>query len=321
MANKKKHKLKKSVKVVVVVLVVLIIGVLGGLKAYKTYKYHQTNEYKLLMVGYSNSEVEDILSKLNENQIETLLTQVKNETLVSIINAKYFMLKNYEKYLEYEENNTSTSIDDVIAIVNVGANKEWYDGVKTTDVSKGQSMLVNKFNLLPEDFVVEDIKEFSSTYAYGTVSASIEAYDAFIEMANAAKKEDITLVLTSGYRSYESQEKTYNSMVKSKGQTYADEYAARPGASEHETGLALDMVSNGKYIYTNNFKESPAYEWLSMHAHEYGFIERYPEGKEYLTGYEPESWHYRYLGVELATKVKNEGITYDEYYAYYLDEQ
>lgn len=173
--------------------------------------------------------------------------------------------------------------------------------------------------MLKDDYVVEDIKNFSSTYAYGNVSATSVCYDAFIKMADAAKSDGVALILSSGFRSYDEQEKTYASMENTKGREYADKYAARPGASEHETGLALDILSNGKYIYTDSFRESPAYEWLDKHASEYGFILRYPEGKEHITGYNPESWHYRYIGEELAKKVKSEGITYDEYFAFYLD--
>ena len=136
-------------------------------------------------------------------------------------------------------------------------------------------------------------------------------------MADDARKENITLVLTSGYRTREDQTNIYESMKNSKGETYADEFAARPGSSEHETGLALDIMTFN--AVTETFHETETYKWLHKHAREYGFIERYPENKEYLTGYERESWHFRYVGVDLANKVEEEGIAYEEYYAFYID--
>lgn len=315
-----KRKLKKKFKLVLWVIVI-IIAVAFGINRYKLYKYHQTDEYKLLEVGYSEKETKVILDKLKGKQISKLLEQDKKDYLVSLLTSKYFMIKHYNDYLNYYKENKDKSIEDIVAIVNVGATREWYEDTVETDTSKGIALLVNKFHMLRDDYDVGEVKSFSSSYAYGDVSAASECYDAFIKMADAAKEDGIALVLSSGYRSYDEQESTYASMANSSGKDYADKYAARPGASEHETGYALDILSNGQYIYTSNFKESPAYEWLDKHAAEYGFILRYPEGKEHITGYNPESWHYRYIGVDLASKVKSEGITYDEYYAFYLDNE
>lgn len=315
----KKLKLKKKFKRRIIAILLVFLLTLVGINIYKTYKYHQTYEYKLLQVGYTKDQVGTILGKLKEEKILLLIASEKKDYVLDIINAKYYLEKNYNTYLSFYEKNKDTSIDDVIARVNVGAIRDWYQDATSTDTSKGYSMLTNKFHLLPSDYKVDSIKTFSATYAYGTVSAEETVYNQFISMAKSAKADGVTLVLTSGYRTREKQEKTYNDMLKSRGQEYADAYAARVGASEHETGYALDIVSNGKYVYTTNFHESPAYEWLSKNAADYGFILRYPDGKEYLTGYAPESWHYRYVGVDLAKKIKSEGITFDEYYAYYLE--
>ena len=96
-----------------------------------------------------------------------------------------------------------------------------------------------------------------------------------------------------------------------------DDYASRPGFSEHQTGLALDIVTDN--IIGNEFENTDEFKWLQENAHLYGFILRYPKDKEYITGYNYESWHYRYVGKELATKIKESGLTYDEYYAYYCE--
>ena len=101
------------------------------------------------------------------------------------------------------------------------------------------------------------------------------------------------------------------------GQAYADQFAARPDFSEHQTGLALDIFTPGAGMTT--FENTKAFKWLKENSYKYGFILRYPEGKEKLTGYSYEPWHYRYLGKDLAKKVYDSGLTFDEYYTYYLE--
>ena len=97
----------------------------------------------------------------------------------------------------------------------------------------------------------------------------------------------------------------------------ADLKAARPGYSEHQTGLALDITT--RLAEDEEFVNTEEFSWLKENAHKYGFILRYPEGKENITGYSYEPWHYRYVGIDVATKIYNENITFDEYYAYYIE--
>ncbi len=315
MATKKKIKLKKKFKVLILFVFIVCISVYVGKREYKKYLYQQTEEYKFQEKGYSNDTIKLFHQKLSDDHINFLLKEERIDYIDKLISEKYYIDENLEAYLEFYQKESKKSFYDIVALVNTGANKKWYENANTTDVSD-YTMLVNKFNSLPDNYEVANIKKFSATYAYGDVSAEETCYNAFIEMAKAAKKDGITLILTSGYRSHESQVNTYNDFESKKGTEYADSYAARPGFSEHETGLALDILTYGGI--TDTFKTTETYAWLHEHAKEYGFIERYLEGKEYITGYAAEAWHYRYLGVELATKVYNEGITYDEYYAYYL---
>lgn len=113
----------------------------------------------------------------------------------------------------------------------------------------------------------------------------------------------------SGFRSYETQSSLYASYVARDGQAAADRYSARPGHSEHQTGLAFDLMdSNGSLLY-----ESQVATWLAQHAHDYGFVVRYPEGKEAITGYMAETWHIRYIGPE-AVDIYQSGLTLEEYY-------
>lgn len=314
-----KLKLKKKVKRLLILAVLAVVVIILGINKIKEYRYKQTNEYKLLVVGYTKDDTNLLLSKLDDKDIEYLINNEKNDYIVSIINEKYYMSKNLYEYLNYKEENVDKSYSDVISIVNVGAHRKWYDSdyIKPTDMSKGNLILVNKFNYLSSDYEPDGLSNISLSYAYSGHKAIKEVNDAYIDMARQAKEVGISLLVNSSYRNYQKQADIYKEFYLSEGKSYADNYAAREGHSEHQTGLCLDIFTNGVST-TENFDESDAFKWLSENAHKYGFILRYPEGKEYLTGFNYESWHYRYLGEEVATKVYESGLTYDEYYAFYL---
>jgi len=132
-------------------------------------------------------------------------------------------------------------------------------------------------------------------------------------MSNHAKEEEISLKIISAYRTNEFQAYLYNKYKTNNGEKNADRYSARPGHSEHETGLAIDIND-----VSQAFENTKAFTWLQENAHKYGYILRYPRNMETITGYMYESWHYRYVGVETATKIKSENITFDTYYAMYI---
>ncbi len=308
-----KHiRLKKPFWILLSVIAVSVVGFVG-IKTYLSYIH--SNKYLLRQIGYSEEQIESI--KDDEALIKILLKREYNEDLLTITKEKYYLEKNLDRYLEYKKNNSNKDMKDIIAIVNVNADKDWYTNSKKTDTSKGILMLVNKFNYLEEDFQVEELVDMSVMYAFSGKQIDKRVYDSFKSMSSAAGKEGLKVVANSTYRTYEYQEKTYNSIKASKGLEYADKVAARPGYSEHETGLAIDISTLNST--SENFEDTEEFKWLQEHAHEYGFILRYPKGKEYITGYDYESWHYRYVGVDVATKIKKENITFDEYYAYYLE--
>lgn len=130
----------------------------------------------------------------------------------------------------------------------------------------------------------------------------------FNALSAAAAQEGLNIWLASGFRSYEYQSQIYNNYANLYGADTADTFSARPGYSEHQTGLAIDVNS-----IDDTFAGTPEAIWLENHAHEYGFIIRYPKGKESITGYKYEPWHIRYLGVETATAVYKSGLTLEEY--------
>lgn len=137
-------------------------------------------------------------------------------------------------------------------------------------------------------------------------------------MVAAAKKQGIRLDLQSGYRSYESQAKLYGHYVTEQGTALADSMSAKPGYSEHQTGLAIDIgsIDNPSCNVRICFATTAEGYWLAQNAYKYGFIERYPKDKQKITGYEYEPWHLRYVGVSLAKQIhKQNSITMEEFFA------
>ena len=144
------------------------------------------------------------------------------------------------------------------------------------------------------------------TDAYDGARLTPEAADAFNRLAAAITADGYGLAVTSSYRSYSDQVSTYNYWVSVSGRDGADTYSARPGYSEHQTGLALDVASEG--LVLSQFGSSSAYGWLQAHAAEYGFIQRYYAGEEKTTGYMAEEWHYRYVGTTVAKDMQAKGV-------------
>lgn len=317
---RKKRKLKKQVYYVLAGFIGLIVLGILGMNYYNDFMYRQTNEFKLLDKGYSNDDTNIMLEKLSENSITMVLNKEKDDAIVALVKEKYFLEKNLEDYLTYIQEEEETNYQDVVAIVNVHANQNWYEEEYKTDPSLNELMLVNKFYALDKDYTPENLVNIPLTYAYGNegdCKIIDYAYEKFVDLWQAAKDAGYYLMVNSSYRDYTEQEETYNYLKSTVGERKADERAARAGHSEHQTGLVVDMTSIHN-AQDNTFKESEEYAWLQEHAHEYGFIERYPEGKTYITGYNPESWHWRYVGIEAATQIHEEGITFDEYYAFYI---
>ncbi len=287
--------------VFVVVFVVVVVGIILIIQN------SNKTEKALKELGYSKEDITVITEKLSETDIEKILNMEYNQKLASIISAQYYIPDNLDRYLAYSPK--TDNIDDIISIVNVGADSEWYTNTEETNLDDGIKMLVNKFHYLNEDYLPDDIVPISNWYAYEGHSTKKEVYDHYVSMWNDANEQGLVLLVNSSYRTFEEQQEQYDMSN--------DDYASRPGYSEHQTGLALDIVSDG--VQGNEFENTDEFKWLQENAHKYGFILRYPKDKEYITGYNYESWHYRYVGEELATKVKESGLTYDEYYAYYCE--
>lgn len=142
-----------------------------------------------------------------------------------------------------------------------------------------------------------------------------DAAKALEDLFAGASKDGIKLAGVSGYRSYKTQVAVFQGNVKSQGLEEASRVSAKPGTSEHQTGLAIDVSSASvKYALEQSFGFSKEGEWLAQHAAEYGFIIRYPRGKENLTGYAYEPWHIRFVGVSVAKEITSQGITLEQYF-------
>lgn len=192
----------------------------------------------------------------------------------------------------------------------------FYRNIKTADTSKGVRILCNKNYKLPDDFVPASLSDMDaySVYKERDNKLQSEAAEAFMRMADAASAEGVTIKIVSGYRDKVYQEGLYNTYAANNGTEEADTYSARPRHSEHETGLCCDINDvNAAFEYTQ------AYHWLQEHGAEYGYILRYPKGKEAITGYIYEPWHWRYVSKDTAIAVKDSALTYDEYYKQYLE--
>lgn len=179
--------------------------------------------------------------------------------------------------------------------------------------------IVNRERPLPSGYVPPDLTVPSVRLRLGAqeeqMQLSGQATPALEAMFSAAQADGVELVFGSGYRSESLQRQFYESYVARDGQAEADRYSARPGTSEHQTGLAVDVTSpSGQCHLLECFEDTPQGQWVAENAHRFGFIIRYLEGKESVTGFMYEPWHLRYVGEELATELYNSGQTMEEFF-------
>lgn len=188
---------------------------------------------------------------------------------------------------------------------------KFYKNIKKISHPNNIDILVNKNNKLdkkyvPTDLVVLNVK-YSNQYKYLREEA---AYN-FEKLSLDASKLGYKIISVSTYRSYIYQQELFNYYVKSKGEKKALECSAKPGHSEHQTGLAIDVMgSNNDY---DEFEKSIEFNWMKNNCYKYGFILRYPKGKEHITGFKYEPWHYRYVGIKIAKYLHKHNITLEEY--------
>lgn len=172
-------------------------------------------------------------------------------------------------------------------------------------------VLVNKYNKLTRDFVPLNLKEINNVCAFEEQLVLEKVKISFEKLCFDAYKLGLKIIVVSSYRSFNYQTNLYNYYVKHFGIKHANLISAKPGHSEHQTGLAIDVMgSNGNY---NEFAKTDEFIWMKDNAHKYGFILRYPQNKKKTTGYKYEPWHYRYVGIEVANYIYIKNITLEQY--------
>ncbi len=282
------------------------------------------NINKLLDLGYKNKDINTFYEKVPKS-IDVITSNKYDKNIINYISLDYFKEENLDRYIKYDFIDTKSVYDttilkekynyeDTVTFVNAYLDKDYYsnDIPLSKDKASKLDVIVNKYYKLDKDYEPEDLTVINSKFASGTQKLRKEAADKFEEMASDMLKENLKIYAGSTYRSYSYQEGLYNRYVKKDGFKEAETYSARAGYSEHQLGLAVDIV-NGKWNYLSEGDKE--YTWLINNSYKYGFILRYPHESEYITGYVFEDWHFRYLGIELATKVYESKLTYDEYIA------
>ena len=279
----------------------------------KTTKQEQKPNNQTNIIDNNENKPNDTTSKYTEEQKEKL-------EKLDYINEKinYFKWENIDRYISYKTNNENLSNEKVILYVNIGIDNDFYTNIQTSPNQNTNAILVNKYYQINNDFEPQNLKAINSKYRTKYLEMTEEAATAFNNMAKDAEEQGYSIIAISTYRTYEYQENLYNKYAQTDGTKKADTYSARPGHSEHHTALAVD-IKNATKAYTK-FGETKEFEWMKENAHKYGYILRYTKENEFITGYSNEPWHYRYVGIEIATQMKNENITsYEEYYFMYLD--
>lgn len=282
------------------------------IKDYEKIEYHEQDNFiqkinTFLNLHYTAEEINKIYAFLNQQNIEKLLTSEKIDL------TNYYIIKNFEvdkiaRYETYQEQN-NCSLEEAVLKVNIGLDHDFYTQINDATNIDDYTVLVNKYHSIGE-YEPTDLKSLSYDSRY---MLREKAADAFEELVSAAKLEGVLIRPYSAYRSYKYQTSLYNNYVNRDGKEKADTYSARPGHSEHQTGLAVDVWSLG-YQY---IKDEDA-DWLAKNSYKYGFIIRYTKENMDITGYIEEPWHLRYLGIDIATDVVEKNLTYDEYYDLYI---
>ncbi|MGG7058631.1 M15 family metallopeptidase [Clostridium nigeriense] len=268
------------------------------------------------LISELKSKVND-LSAANERELEEYFNSINdsglnnfNEDEIAEVNNlineynNLFKEKNY-KQAKSKLDELSNYINETKKNVNLRSINEKYEEKSSEDASLREPTYINGILIANKEYGLPD------DFAPGE---SAEAREAFEEMKTDAAKEGIYLNAFSTYRSYWSQYTLYNNYVSNYGQDSADTFSAKPGFSEHQTGLAFDIGGVDRSLWAEeDFKYTDEAKWLKENCTKYGFILRYPEGKEWITGYMYESWHFRYIGVENSKNFENSDLTLEEY--------
>lgn len=272
------------------------------------------NINNLVKKGYSNSDINIILEHGNNETVKRFAKREKVKYLEEFYLIDYAKLDYYDRYVNYSDQ-TGEDEETTVLHVNLDMDKPAYENATLVN-DFSLDMLVNKRRYLAEDYKPEDLVKINEKYASSDdMYASRLCVNAFIEMHDAALREGYEIVINSAYRSYQEQQDIVDLYLGLYGQNYVNNYVAKPGFSEHQTGLAFDIGSRKVNVFAN----SEEYKWMLENAHKYGFINRFPKKYENITGFRSEPWHFRYVGKDIAKNIYENNITLEEYYVIFLD--
>lgn len=258
---------------------------------------NETLDYKSYIKEANDNVDGDILASVQYNEIDT--------SKLGTYEVKYSL-----KDKAVNETNQTLTVDVVEMYAN-GVFNPTSVKVDTVENPEDITVLVNKLHQIPEGWVPNDLVNVVDSYQQLRKEAA-EAYEKFY---NAAKERSIAIYAISGYRTNDTQTLYWNNQVKVYGEEYASQYSAYPGRSEHQLGLAIDVsyTTQGDRL-SEKVADSAIGKFIISDGYKYGFILRYPKDKVAITNYGYEPWHMRYVGVDLATKLHESGLTLEEYY-------
>lgn len=211
-------------------------------------------------------------------------------------------------------NNVATQSANVRIEETILGSKVLLNKILVTEKGNDLLVLINKKIRLPSSYAPTDLVSLVGSVAASSGSSlRSEAALNLIDLFNAASAEGKNLSVVSAYRSYSHQVSVFNGWVASAGLSSAEQFSARPGHSQHQLGTAVDFGVNGQSNFSDGFGVTPEAIWLTQNAYKFGFVLSYPKGKENITGYSYEPWHYRYIGKENAQKMINSGLILEEY--------
>lgn len=283
-------------------------------------------KYKNSLNSNTNNNIDNKENNSNSNKDNNTDKDTNKENNNPFSTLSYYKEELLDRYKSYYKEHESFSIEQVVTFVNIGLDKDFYSEYKDANMNKGILVLMNKYNKLRDDYEPDDLEEIDSKYfIYGNTlvrKLRKEAKEAFENLSKASIENGTPVYGQSAYRPYEMQSGLYESAVYEYGKERADIDTARPGFSEHQTGLAIDVSSTkgGNMLY---FDDTASFTWMKDNAYKYGFILRYRDDKTDITGFMYESWHYRYVGLEVAKDMHDNypDLTYDEYYTRFLSEK
>ena len=268
----------------------------------------------LLSKKYSYNDINMIFAHGNDEDVSEFAKKDRVNYLEEYFSYDFAKIRNYDKYVKYSDESGEGAYSTIVR-VNLKLDEDDYkDPIVVSKFST--SMLVNKHYKLSDKFSVPNLVKIDSGLSSESgLKLQKDAYNAFKNMYEDASKQGYSIYINGAYRSRKEQQELCDLYKRTYGEEYVKKYVALPGYSEHETGLSIDVASRNSKLFAN----SKEYVWMIDNAYKYGFILRYTSKFMDDTGFRPEAWHYRYVGKEISSYLHEHNVSYEEYYAVFVD--